>query len=83
FAGDVQPISEATGQRLKAWLESGAEPTPLPEPGEVLNDVRKSELEEMALCAVEQFNQGNHLAAAAIYGELTDNDEKLHLWGLL
>ena len=56
---------------------------PLPPPGEVLTDERKAELEEMALCAVEQFNQGNHLAAAAIYGELTDNEEKLHLWGLL
>ncbi len=83
FAGDVQPISEATGRMLADWLASGAEPTPLPPPGEVLTDARKAELEEMALCAVEQFNQGNHLAAAAIYGELTDNDEKLHLWGLL
>lgn len=83
FAGDVQPISEATGQRLKAWLESGAEPIPVAPRDDGLTDERKSELEEMALCAVEQFNQGNHLAAAAIYGELTDNEEKLHLWGLL
>jgi hypothetical protein len=83
FAGEVQPISEATGQRLKAWLESGAEPIPVAPRGDGLTDERRAELEEMALCAVDQFNQGHHLAAAAIYGELTDNEEKLHLWGLL
>jgi hypothetical protein len=83
FAGDVQPISEKTGHMLRDWLASGAEPAPVVPPGEVMTDARKAELEEMALCAVEQFNQGNHLAAAAIYCELTDNEEKLHLWGLL
>lgn len=83
FAGDVQPISEDTGRTLRAWLESGAEPTPAQVADETLTAARKEELEEMALCAVDEFNKGNHLAAAAIYGELTDNEEKLYLWGLL
>lgn len=32
FAGDPKPIGEATGEALRQWLETGAEPPPPPQP---------------------------------------------------
>lgn len=38
FGGDPKPLSEATGEALRAWLDAGAEPSPEQMPAEVIAD---------------------------------------------
>ena len=44
---------------------------------------RDDELEELAASMVDSFEAGKEFDAYAAYSELTDNDEKLKVWGLL
>lgn len=44
---------------------------------------RESQLQELAMAAVEKFEAGNEWGAYEEYSTLTDNEEKLYVWGLL
>lgn len=47
FGGDAEQITEDTGKRLLAWLESGAEPAPI-EPPATLTDEQIANIEALA-----------------------------------
>lgn len=44
---------------------------------------RQEELEELAMVIVDKFDAGNEWGAYEEYSTLTDNEDKLMLWGLL
>lgn len=44
---------------------------------------REEELQDIAMEAVQLFDQGKEIAAYEIVSPITDNEEKLYLWGLL
>lgn len=44
---------------------------------------RDDEIEDMAMEMIERFDAGNEWGAFEVYTTLTDNEEKLKLWGLL
>lgn len=44
---------------------------------------RQDELEDIAMSMVEKFDQGNEWGAYEEIAPITDNEEKLYIWGLL
>lgn len=44
---------------------------------------RQDELEDIAMTMVEKFDQGNEWGAFEEVSAITDNEEKLYIWGLL
>lgn len=48
-----------------------------------LTENRKTELEEMALVAIDQFKRGDKIGPLEIAHEVEDNDSKLYFWDLL
>lgn len=56
---------------------------PTAEPKDHIAAARLVELEECALTMIDAHRGGNDLAAFELYYGLKDNEEKVHVWGLL
>lgn len=50
---------------------------------ECITEERKHELDDCALTMLDAYRGGNELAAAELYYGLTDNEEKIYIWGQL
>lgn len=97
FAGDNQPVSEATGAALREWLESGAEPIQepaTPPTGPIsaakeaaartpINDEQRREVESLGADMVAAFTEGRELDVLRMWRGVTDNDFKVHLWNFM
>lgn len=66
FSGDPQPISEATGAKLREWLDSGAEPANTTMPVEVVTDWLKHISEAATPDEVAERVKVAHDAAALV-----------------
>lgn len=56
---------------------------PAAEPKSGISAERLAELDDCALTMIDAHRGGNDLAAFELYYGLQDNEEKLHVWGLL
>ncbi len=97
FAGDPQPITQATGRTLIEWLDSGADlkpeaPKPDPDAGKITPAAgaagrvaadRLDMIDDYATRLQEAVARDDELSVAELISEVTDADEKVALWSLL
>lgn len=85
--------SQATAEEMEGGIiQEQAEPAQQSSsPGRIcaemaergLTEERKHELDDCALTMLDAYRGGNELAAAELYYGLTDNEEKMYIWGRL
>lgn len=82
---DLADINKANEQAQPRHASKSSSPARIvaDAAAECITEERKHELDDCALTMLDAFRGGNELAAAELYYGLTDNEEKIYIWGQL